>query len=465
MSEPRESKHGEWSGRWAFVLAATGSAVGLGNIWKFPYIAGENGGGAFVLIYLACILVIGIPVFMGEILIGRRGRLSPDQSVRVLAEEADAPIVWQWGGFMGILAAFFILSFYVVIAGWSLSYIITTATGTFKDATPEQVGAVFDDLLASPQKIITWGTIVLVITMLTVAQGVKKGLERTISFLMPGMIIILLLLLGYSMSNGAFMEGLEFLFKPDFSKITGTGVLVALGHAFFTLSLGSGAMIAYGSYLRKDISIHKTCLIIAAADTVVALMAGLVIFPIVFKFGLDPGEGPPLIFVTLPIAFGQMPFGTIVGTLFFVMLAFAAFTSAIALLEPPVVWLMEKSNLTRARATLVMGTSIWILSLGTALSFNRIAEVYLYGEKNFFDAIDHLASNIMMPLGGLFVAVFTGWVMKTTATQDELDMGDGPSFNYWRFILRYVAPVLILLVFLNVIGVIDLSPESASVED
>jgi NSS family neurotransmitter:Na+ symporter len=457
MSEPRESKHGEWSGRWAFILAATGSAVGLGNIWKFPYIAGENGGGAFVLIYLACILVIGIPVFMGETLIGRRGRLSPDQSVRVLAEEAGAPRLWQWGGFMGILAAFFILSFYVVIAGWSLSYIITTASGTFKDATPEQVGAVFDDLLSSPRKVITWGTIVLVITMLAVAQGVKKGLERTVTYLMPGMFIILLILLGYSMSNGAFLEGLKFLFKPDFSKITGTGVLVALGHAFFTLSLGSGAMIAYGSYLRKDISIHKTCLLIAAADTVVALMAGLVIFPIVFQFGLDPGEGPPLIFVTLPIAFGQMPFGTIVGTLFFVMLAFAAFTSSIALLEPPIVWLMEKSNLTRGRATLVMGTSIWILSLGTALSFNRIAEVYLVGEKNFFDSIDHLASNIMMPLGGLFVALFTGWVMKTTATQDELDMGDGPAFNYWRFVLRYVAPVLIMLVFLNVIGVIDLS--------
>ena len=465
MSEPRESKHGEWSGRWAFILAATGSAVGLGNIWKFPYIAGENGGGAFVLIYLACILVIGIPIFMGEILIGRRGRQSPDLSVRSLAEEADAPVIWQWGGFMGVLAAFFILSFYVVIAGWSLSYIIATATGTFKDASAEQVGAVFGDLQASPRRVITWGTIVLVISMLAVSQGVKKGLERTVTYLMPMMFVILLVLMGYAMNNGAFMQGVEFLFKPDFSKITAEGVLVALGHAFFTLSLGSGAMIAYGSYLRRDISIHKTCIIIAAADTIVALMAGLVIFPIVFQFGLDPGEGPPLIFVTLPIAFGQMPLGTIIGTLFFIMLAFAAFTSSIALLEPPVVWVMEKFGLNRARATLLMGTSIWILSLGIAFSFNIIGEVFLLPEKNFFETIDHLASNIMMPLGGLFVALFTGWVMKTTATQDELDMGDGPIFNYWRFILRYVAPVLITLVFLNVIGVIDLSQNTEILPD
>jgi len=462
MSEPRESQHGQWSGRWAFVLAATGSAVGLGNIWKFPYITGENGGGAFVLVYLACILVIGIPVFMGEIIIGRRGRQSPDLSVRSLAEEANAPTIWQLGGLMGILAAFLILSFYIVVAGWAVSYIFTTASGTFKGATPDVVGSTFDGLLADPKRVLTWSTLVLVFTMFTVSRGVKRGLERTVSLLMPGLFVILVLLMGYAMTNGAFMEGVKFLFKPDFSQITGNGVLVALGHAFFTLSLGSGAMIAYGSYLGKEISITKTCIIVGAADTVVALMAGLVIFPIVFGNGLEPGAGPGLIFVTLPIAFGHMPLGTIIGTLFFVMLTFAAFSSAIALFEPPVVWMMEKFKTTRNNAILMMGAYLWIVSLGSALSSNLMSETHFLtigGEpKNFFDSVDHIASNIMMPLGGLFVALFCGWVMTTKATSDELALEESPVFAYWQFILRYVAPILITLVFLNVIGIIDLSP-------
>ncbi|MCH8209432.1 MAG: sodium-dependent transporter, partial [Nitrospinae bacterium] len=333
---------GFWTSRWGFILAASGSAVGLGNIWKFPYITGQNGGGAFVLVYLICILIIGIPVMMGELLIGRRGRQSPSHSISHLAKEAGAPQVWTAMGFMGISASFLILTFYVVIAGWAIAYIVTTATGTFRGATAEEVGATFDTFLASPLQLIFWSTLVTVGTMVTVAGGVRKGLERAVTWLMPGMLVILLILVGYAMSTGSFIEGFNFLFKPDFTKLSPSAVLVALGHAFFTLSLASGVMIAYGAYLPDDTSIFQTSVIVAAADTAVALIAGLAIFPIVFAYGLDVGKGPGLIFTTLPIAFGQMPFGTFFGTLFFIMLSLAAFTSAISLLEPTVAWIVER---------------------------------------------------------------------------------------------------------------------------
>ncbi|MDH3326878.1 MAG: sodium-dependent transporter [Gammaproteobacteria bacterium] len=453
MSEQRESVHGLWSSRWVFILAATGSAVGLGNIWKFPYIAGENGGGAFVLIYLLCIAVIGVPIMMAEILMGRRGRSTPINTLRHLCGEAKAHPAWQIIGWSGMLAGFLILSFYSVIAGWALSYILDSISGTFYDATAEQVGKNFSDLLASPGTLIFWHTAFMIMTMVVVARGVKNGLEKAVRILMPALLILLLVMVGYAMSMGEFMRGVEFLFKPDFGRITANGVLIAMGHAFFTLSLGMGAIMIYGAYLPNNVSIAKTSIIIALADTFVALLAGLAIFPIVFSNGLEPGAGPGLIFQTLPIAFGQMPGGIVFGTLFFILLTFAAWTSSISIIEPVITWLVENKNMSRTRACTIAGGLTWLAGLGTVLSFNVTADVKLF-DKTFFDLVDYLASNIMLPLGGLLMSIFVVWVLPKVITAEELNIGQGAGFKLWFFLLKFVAPIAVIIIFLNVIGII-----------
>lgn len=467
MSTVRESIHGQWSGRWAFILAATGSAVGLGNIWKFPYITGENGGGAFVLIYLLCIAVIGIPIMMAEVMLGRRGRRSPINTMYHLAEEEGRSPAWQLMGWGGLAAGAFILSFYSVIAGWALAYFFRTASGTFDGLTADGVGSIFVDLIGDPERLIAWHTIFMVMTVVVVARGVRGGLEKAVRFLMPALFLLLLVMVGYAMNaeNGdgiiqpddasPFMTGVNFLFQPDFSKISPSGVLVALGHAFFTLSLGMGAIMVYGSYLPKETSIAKTSIIIALLDTVVALLAGLVIFPIVFANGLEPGSGPGLIFNTLPIAFGQMPGGIFFGSLFFLLLTFAAWTSAISLIEPIVAWLVENRGLSRIYAASSAGLVIWLLGIGTVFSFNLWSgeEYQLFG-KTFFDLLDYLTANIMLPLGGLLIAVFAGWQMKRSSCIDELAIAEEATFNFWYFVIRYVSPVAVVLVFLNAVGLI-----------
>jgi len=453
MSEERKSLHGLWSSRWAFILAATGSAVGLGNIWKFPYITGENGGGAFVLIYLVCIAAIGIPIMMAEVLMGRRGRSTPINTMRHLCVESSAHPAWQIIGWSGMLAGFLILSYYSVIAGWALSYVLDSISGSFTGASAEQVGDHFGALLASPGTLIFWHTLFIVMTMVVVARGVKHGLEKAVRFLMPALFVLLVIMVGYAMNMGEFMKGVEFLFKPDFSKITGNGILIAMGHAFFTLSLGMGAIMIYGAYLPKDTSIAKVSIIIAAADTMVALLAGLAIFPIVFSNGLEPGSGPGLIFATLPIAFGQMPGGLLFGTLFFVLLSFAAWSSGISLIEPAITWLVENKGIQRAKACVVAGVITWSVGIGTVLSFNVASEVKLF-DKTFFDLLDYLTSNIMLPLGGLAMAIFVAWILSRESSQNELAMNDGPAFRLWFFLVKYVTPVAVIIVFFNAIGLI-----------
>ncbi|MVW76305.1 sodium-dependent transporter [Pseudomonas xionganensis] len=447
-----DGKRGLWSSRWAFILAATGSAVGLGNIWKFPYITGENGGGAFVLVYLACILVIGIPLLMAEVMIGRRGRANPEGAIAAMAREAGASQHWRWLGTLAVICGFLILSFYAVVAGWALAYTPAAASGAFAGLDGEASGALFGALLANPWKLAGYGTLVLVLTLGIVACGVRDGLERSLRFLMPGLFVLLLILVGYAATTGHFMQAVHFLFDADFSKLSGTGVLVALGHAFFTLSLASGAMMAYGSYLPAGTSIAKTSIMVAIADTGVALLAGLAIFPLVFANGLEPGAGPGLIFVTLPIAFGQMPLGQVVGGLFFIMLAIAALTSAISLSEPTIAWLSEKFGISRLKAVLCSGAALWLLSLGTVFSFNAWSEVTLFG-KTFFDSLDFLTTNLMMPLGGLATVLFTGWVLSRKTVQESLGIDQPQLFNLWWQLLRFITPVAILVVFLHSLGV------------
>lgn len=444
----QKSIHGLWRSRWLFILAATGSAVGLGNIWKFPYITGENGGGAFVLVYLACICVIGIPVMIAEVTLGRLGRQSPINTMHALVKDQKAAKFWGGIGWMGAVSGFLILSFYSVIAGWSLAYIFRMAGGAFDGATAESVGTIFGDLLSNPEALLGWHTIFMVLTIGIVARGVNKGLERSISILMPMLFLILVVLLGYSMSTEGFGAGFDFLFSFDFSKITPESIVVALGHAFFTLSLGMGAIMAYGAYMPKSASVGKTVLTVAFLDTLIALVAGLVIFPIVFSNGLEAGAGPGLLFQTLPLAFSQMPAGTLFGTLFFILVAFAALSSAISLGEPVVAWAVESKGMSRVTAATWIGIVIWLLGVGTILSFNLWADFKIFG-RTIFDNLDFLTANIMLPLGGLLIAIFVGWVMHKQDVVDEVKMESPIMYNVWRFLVKFIAPVAVAIVLIN----------------
>lgn len=453
MNSNNQSIHGQWSGRWAFILAATGSAVGLGNIWKFPYITGENGGGAFVLVYLLCIVAIGIPIMMAEVMLGRRGKCTPINAMRRLRFEANAHVGWQLIGWAGMIAGFLILSYYSVIAGWALSYIEKVGVGTFEGASPAAVSSTFSEFLSSPISLMLWHTLFVFITMLVVARGVEHGIEKAVRFLMPALFVLLLIMVVYAMTMGNFFEGVKFLFYPDFAKLTGDSVLIAMGHAFFTLSLGMGAIMIYGSYLPADTSIAKTTVVIAGADTLVAILAGLAIFPIVFANGLEPGAGPGLIFQTLPIAFGQMPGGTFFGVVFFILLSFAAWSSAISLIEPAITWLIENKGFTRVSASIFAGVLTWFVGIGTVLSFNLTSEVKIF-DKTFFDLLDYLTANIMLPLGGLAIALFVGWVLPKSLSVDELNIRRSYFFDMWMFLVRYVTPIAVIIVFLSAIGLI-----------
>ncbi|KAF0193318.1 MAG: neurotransmitter:Na+ symporter NSS family [Gammaproteobacteria bacterium] len=459
MAQQRNSIHGEWSSRWAFILAATGSAVGLGNIWKFPYITGANGGGAFVIVYLLCIVAIGIPIMIAEIMIGRRGRRNPIHTLQLLAEEAGAHPRWRYLGGMGVLAGFLILSYYSVIGGWVLAYVFRTASGVFDEATAEGVATVFQSFVGQPMAQMVWHTIFMIMTMVVVSRGVQSGLEKAARFLMPGLFVLLFVLVGYAMTTDSFGDGVRYLFQPDFAALTAKGVLIAMGHAFFTLSLGMGAIMIYGSYLSHNESIVRTTLTIVAADTAVSLLAGLAIFPIVFANNLEPGAGPGLIFQTLPLAFGHMPAGTFFGVLFFIMVVFAAWTSSISLIEPAITWMVERHSLTRPAACVISGVLTWALGIGTVLSFNDWSDVRLFG-KTFFDLLDFLTASIMLPLGGLCIAIFAAWVMLRETTLQELAIGDGTGYRIWRFLIRYVTPLAVIVVFasgiLNAIGVVTL---------
>ncbi|MEO5342780.1 MAG: sodium-dependent transporter [Gammaproteobacteria bacterium SHHR-1] len=454
----RTSMHGQWSSRLAFILAATGSAVGLGNIWKFPYITGEYGGGAFVLVYLACVVAIGLPVMIAEVLIGRRGRQSPINTMRCLAKEAGRSRVWSLLGWTGVLAGFLILSYYSVIAGWAMAYVFKAGSGVLQGLDGAAVGSVFSALVSDPVQLVFWHSLFMLMTGLVIARGVQSGLERAVRVLMPALFALLLVLLGYALTSGGVARGFDFLFSPDLSKLSTGAILTAMGHAFFTLSLGMGAIMMYGSYLPQDASIAKTSLVIAGLDTLVALLAGMVIFPIVFANGLEPGAGPGLIFQTLPIAFGQMPWGGFFGTLFFLLLVFAAWSSAISLIEPAVAWLVENHDMGRARATLLVALSTWFLGLASVLSFSDWAFDFSFlgaqKENGIFDILDLLTSNFMLPLGGLAMALFATWVMRRADVVEELAMGDGAGFRGWYYLARYVTPVGLVFIFLNGLGLL-----------
>ena len=446
-----------WGHRSAFFLAATASAVGLGNIWKFPYVLGENGGGAFLVLYLAAIAVIGIPIMMAEVMIGRRGRRSPGYAARSVARETGAHEAWQVVGWLGMFAAFLIMGFYSVIAGWSLAYVGKAASGTFVDADAGQVTAVFQALTGNPVEMITWTTIALLGAFVVVAYGLRRGLERGVRILMPALLVLLLVTAGSALWVGDTGAALHFMLTPDFSAIGMNTVLVAIGQAFFTLTLAAGVLMMFGAYLAPDASIARTAVGVALADTVIALIAGLAIFPVVFGFGLDPAEGPGLMFQSLPLALSAVPAGAILATLFFVMLSVAGFSTMITNVQALVHLLEERLHIRRWIAALGSGAAIWALSLVTVFSFSGATwtqvELSLLGRDlpTLFDVLEHVSVNLLLPLGGLLIAIFTGWIIKPRITREELAMGP-VAFHLWRLFLRYVAPLAILLVFLQLSG-------------
>ncbi len=453
MALQQKGMHGAWASRWTFIMAATGSAVGLGNMWKFPYVAGSNGGGAFVLTYLICILLIGVPVMMAEVMIGRHGRKSPINSVRDAVQESGADSRWGYLGWLGVIAGMLILSFYAVIAGWALDYIFEVASGRLIGVNGASAGAVFDSLLADPSRLILWQTIFILLCVGVVVGGVKKGLGVAVEILMPLLFVMMLVLLGFSVLKGNFAAAWSFLFDFDIAALSWRGVLEAMGQAFFTLSIGMGAIMAYGAYMPQKANIGKTILVVAFFDSAVAIISGLIIFSFVFATqGIEPSAGPGLMFISLPVAFGAMPGGVLIGSIFFVLVSIAAWSSAISLLEPCVAWLIEIKNLGRIKANLMLAGCAWLLGLGSVFSFNIWSEYRLVG-FTFFDFLDFLTANIMLPISGLMIALFVGYVMNKQMVEAQLEGTSSTVSTLWFFTVRYIAPVAIAAVF--VMGIYD----------
>lgn len=436
-----------------FMAAAIGSAVGISNVWKFTYVAGEHGGGAFVLIYVAAIAFIALPALMAEFLLGRRGRGSVVGVMDNLAAREGIRPAWRHYGQMAALGAFLALSFYAVVAGWMLDYLVVSLTSGFRGMTAEAAGAMLDGMFASPLRMIVSQLAFLSATAFVVAAGIRRGLERVLRWMTPALFVILLVLLAYSLVNGDVASGLRFLFLPDFSKLDAVTVLMAVGQAFFSIGIGLGVLMTIGAYMDSRSSIVRSAIVVAAADGGVALLAGLAIFPVVFAYGLSPAEGPGLIFNTLPIAFGRMPGGAFLGPLFFLLMALAALTSAITILECVVATVEDYSGLSRRRIVLIVSLLLWLVGLGTVFSFNVWSDVHplpfipALADRTVFSVLDYVVSNFMMPAGGVLVAVLAGWGLSRRASMEELGVGDTPFYRGWRLLVRYAVPVAILLVF------------------
>lgn len=442
----------KFSSKFGILAAAAGSAIGLGNIWKFPYIAGENGGGAFLVIYLVFILLIGIPVMMSEFIIGRKAQQNVFGAFRSLAKSP----FWKIIGVMGVLAAFFILSFYGTVAGWTFEYLYQAISDNFAGKDTEQISAMFEAFSTSTFKPLVYQLVFMLITMFIVLGGIKKGIEKYAKILMPLLLMIIIYLDITALSLEGGMEGMRFLFQPDFSKVTPKCIIDALGHSFFTLSLGMGVLMTYASYFQRDTNLTKTSINVAMADTIIALLAGIAIFPAVFAFNTEPDAGPGLVFITLPNIFEQIPGGYLFSILFFLLLGVAALTSSISILEVVVAYLSEEKQMSRTKATILSTIAISITGALCTLSMGPLSNFLIF-DKNIFDLLDFLASNVLLPLGGMLIAFFVGWILKRSIIIDELSNYGTVRVHFIKifiFLIRYVAPISILFVFLHGIGVL-----------
>ena len=441
-----------WSSRLGFILVATGAAAGLGNIWKFPYIVGEYGGGAFMLVYLAAILVVGLPILGAEFLLGRLGNHNVIDSLRVVALRHSHSAHWSKLGWIGLAAVFVVLSFYSVVGGWTLAYLHLALTGAIQapdTPSPEYFSQLFDAVTGDPLRAIFWHSVFMAVTAAIVASGVRRGIERLCRAMMPVLLLLLLLLAIYgAVATDRFGAAVAFLSEPDFSKLTAGAVQVAVGHAFFTLSIGTGAMLTFGSYLPRRIGLTGAAFTIAGLDTLVAILAALAIFPIALSHGIETGAGPGLVFVSLPIAFSEIDGGAVVGIAFFALLVAAALTSSPSLLEPMVEYLRENSTASRRSATVKIVGAVWLLGIGQALSFSVGSDVTVFG-KNLFGVSDFLATGILLPLGGILIALFAGWALTDSDTSGPLGVKHRRLRRAWRIALRYVAPLALAFVLFN----------------
>jgi NSS family neurotransmitter:Na+ symporter len=442
------ASHEQFSSRFGFLMASIGFAVGLGNIWRFPYVLGENGGGAFIVIYLFCVFCIGAPILIGEIMIGRRGHMSPMVAMRMVAEGEGRSASWRWVGAINLFTAYAVSVVYCVVIGWVLNYLFVALTGGFQDASGAASAARFAAMMDDVSGMIFWTTIGLVLTGGIIYAGVQNGIERAVRLLMPTLFLLLLGLATYNLFAGGFGAAADYLFSADFSKVGPGTLLAAIGQAFFSVGVAMAGMMTFGAYLPKEVSIPRSVLIIVTADTAVALVAGLVIFPAVFKFGLDPAGGAGLVFQTLPVAFAQMPGGDVVAVLFFILLTVGGITSLVGLVEPVVSWLEEHQGFSRHASTLSVMGSIAVLSVLSVLSYNVIADWQILG-KDLNGALDYLSNQILLPLGGFLLAFFVGWFVSRKTSAEELNMGSARAFRLWHFAIRFLVPPAVLLILVT----------------
>ena len=446
----QEGNRETFGSRLGIILATVGSAVGLGNVWRFPYMLGSNGGAAFLLVYVACIIFLGLPVVMAEFYIGRHAKQNAVGAFKVIAPKTK----WHIIGYNGVLAAFLILGFYSVIAGWTLEYIFQSLSAPIGNKSPSDYGVEFLNFSSGIIRPIFWTVLFIAMTHFIVTSGVKKGIERASKFLMPLLFIILLILCIRSITLPGAMAGIDFLFKPDFSKINSSVLLSAMGQCFFSLSIGMGCLITYASYFDDKANLQRTALEVTVIDTVIAILAGIMIFPAVFNFGIEPTEGVKLVFITLPNVFGQMFLGNVWSCIFFILLAVAALTSTISLHEVATAYLHEEHKIARKRAAWIVSIGITILAILSSLSFGILKNCLLFG-LTFFDILDYVSAKLMLPLGGMFISIFVGWHTEKKVLKAELTNKGTLAFNFFAvyvFLLKFVAPVAIGLIFINELG-------------
>lgn len=445
-----------WSSRPAFLLAAIGGAVGLGNLWRFPYVAGEYGGGAFVLVYLAFVFLLGAPLMAGEMLLGRRGHRSPVNSIAALVRDENASVFWRAIGWISILVPFLGLSYYAVVAAWAIDYLVLAGSNAFSGFDGAISGNTFKLRADMPAYQAFLHALFVATAGWVVANGVNNGIERASRILMPALFIVILVIVLYGMVAGDFAGATRFLFNPDFDALSGEALLVALGQALFSLGIGVGLMITYSAYMPREYSLKTSATVVCIGDTLAALLAGFAIFPIVFASGLDPAEGPGLIFVTLPVAFGNMVGGHVIGTLFFMLLIFAAFTSAIGMLEPVVAWLEEKRPGRRRQMAVLAGTAVWVVGLGSVFSFSFMSDfqplAFIGIQENFFGIADFTVANVLAPINAFLIALFAGWVLNKSVVDEEFSGDTDRWKSWWRIANRYLAPAALAIVFFDLVS-------------
>lgn len=443
-----------WTSNFAFLYASAAAAIGLGSLWRFPYVAGVNGGGLFVLLYIGFVILLCIPLMVAEMSIGRRGSASAVKNVEALVEHEGAWRGWKLIGWLSIFVPFMGLSYYSVVAGWTVGYARLALVEGFEDFTAARSLAAFDELMASPLHAGFLQFLFIGCAVAVAARGVQKGIEWISRIKMSALLVVMVGLVAYNISALDVTTSLEFLFVPDFSAFSAEGVLAALGQAMFSTAIGVGLMMTYSAYLPAGGSLPRSAAVICGSVVFVAMLAGLAIFPAVFTYGLKPTEGPNLIFVTLPVAFGQMPGGRIVSVLFFSLVALSAFTTSIGMLEPVIAWVMEKTGFTRVRAAIMTGTAIWAVGLPSLLSFNVLKDVHPldalapFANKTFFDLLDFGIANFLLPVNALLIALLVGWAVRSTTTAREVDL-QGGAYSAWRFGVRIIAPAAIVVLLVS----------------